>query len=71
MSKRKKPTNKEMQIDIITLYQQTKEMYQNLLYTIWSYIEWKGDKADFNKFCEEHNKRGPVNDKKTNGGQNS
>ena len=71
MGKKPKVTNKELQKDVVVLYEQTKSMYQSLLFTFWSYIEWKGDKDGFTKFCENHNKQTEVisNDKGTNEGK--
>ena len=52
----KKVTNKELQKDVVSMYNATKQTVDNLLFTLWKYIEWKGDKESFLKFCNDLNK---------------
>ena len=42
----KKVTNKELQKDVVSMYNATKQTVENMLFTLWKYIEWKGDKED-------------------------
>lgn len=63
----KKVTNKDLQKDVVAMYNATKQTVDNLLFTLWKYIEWKGDKEDFIKFCNDLNKG--LNDDKTGDGK--
>ena len=67
----KKVTNKEMQKDIVKLYDSTKLGLDSMLFTLWEYIKWKGDGDDFKKFCDLKNKeakeKGESNDKTGDG----
>ena len=64
----KKVTNKELQKDVVSMYNATKQTVDNLLFTLWKYIEWKGDKESFLKFCNDLNK-GLSNDTTSDGQQ--
>ena len=50
------------------MYNATKQTVDNLLFTLWKYIEWKGDKESFLKFCNDLNK-GLSNDTTRDGKQ--
>ena len=67
----KKVTNKDMQKDIVKLYNSTKLGLDSMLFTLWEYIKWKGDGDDFKKFCdlknEEAKEKGESNDKTGDG----
>tara|TARA_Y100000401_G_scaffold117582_1_gene127370 strand:+ start:1007 stop:1219 length:213 start_codon:yes stop_codon:yes gene_type:complete len=67
----KKATNKELQNDIIKLYDSTKRGLDSLLFTLWEYIKWKGDGEDFKKFCDDMNNQAKesLDDKKADGGK--
>ena len=65
----KKVTNKDLQKDVVAMYNATKQTVDNLLFTLWKYIEWKDDKEDFVKFCNDLNK-GLSNDKTGDGTKN-
>ena len=51
----KKVTNKDLQKDVLALYDSTKRGLDSMLFTLWEYIKWKGDGEDFKKFCDEKN----------------
>ena len=69
MGKQKKCTNKDLQKDVLALYNSTKAGLDSILFTLWEYIKWKGDGDDFKKFCDEKNKEAVSNDKTGDGRQ--
>lgn len=61
----KKVTNKDLQKDVLALYNSTKTGLDSMLFTLWEYIKWKGDGEDFKKFCDEKNKEASLNKEKS------
>ena len=51
----KKVTNKDLQKDVLALYNSTKTGLDSMLFTLWEYIKWKGDGEGFKKFCDDKN----------------
>lgn len=69
MSNNKKCTNKDLQKDMVKLYDTTKRGLDSMLFTLWEYVKWKGDGEEFKKFCDAMNKGVNPSDTKTDGKQ--